>query len=145
VTPTAKPPGAGPTIALDRPSALPGGTIGLTGQGCPADTDVVLTVQGHPAGGARTDADGTFTADLTLPDLPVGAYAVDVRCGPRRASVPIDLVVASSGPIAGSLAATAGSILVFFVLLGGMLLYRDQGQRRRPALDGDVADDLDDT
>lgn len=98
-------------------------------------------MQGHPAGGARTDADGTFTAGLTLPDLPVGAYAVDVRCGPRRASVPIDLVVASSGPVAGSLAATASAVLLFFVLLAGLLVFRDQGvaRRTRPESDDDSA------
>jgi hypothetical protein len=106
---------------------------------------VVLSVGGTRVGTAAADATGHFSAGLSLPDLPIGAYAVDVACGGQRSSVPIDLVVASSGPIAGSLAATAGSILVFFVLLGGMLLYRDQGQRRRPALDGDESDDLDDT
>jgi hypothetical protein len=135
------PPGSGPAVALDRPSALPGGTVGLAGQGCPAGADVVLTVRGSRVGTATADATGHFTAGLTLPDLPVGAYAIDVACAGLHSSVPIDLVVASSGPIAGSLVATASAILVFFVLLGGMLLYRDQGQRRRAPLDDD--DDLD--
>jgi hypothetical protein len=121
----------GPAIALDRPSALPGGSVGLTGNGCPAGSDVQLTLGGTAVGTAVADSTGRFVARLALPDLPIGRYAVDVACAAVRTSVPIDLVVASSGPIAGSLAATASSILVFFVLLAGMLLYRDQGVRRR--------------
>jgi hypothetical protein len=121
---------------------LPGGTVGLAGQGCVSGTDVVLTVRGTTVGSAIADATGHFTAGLTLPDLPVGGYAVDVTCGDRHSSVPIDLVVASSGPIAGSLAATASAVLLFFILLGGMLLYRDAGARRRPVEDDDVEDDL---
>jgi hypothetical protein len=95
---------------------------------------------GRGVGTAVADPTGHFTAGLTLPDLPVGAYAVEVACGALHSSVPIDLVVASSGPIAGTVAATAASVLVFFVLLGGMLLYRDQGNnrgRRDSALDDD--------
>jgi hypothetical protein len=95
-------------------------------------------------GSAVADATGHFSAGLTLPDLPVGGYAVDVSCGGQQSSVPIDLVVASTGPIAGSLAATASAILLFFVLLGGMLMYRDAGVRRRPDED-DELDELDAT
>jgi hypothetical protein len=126
---------------LDRPSAIPGGTVRLTGQGCPAGSDVQLTVDGAAVGSAVADGGGTFVAKLALPDLPIGRYSVDVACAAVRASVPIDLVVASSGPIAGSLAATASSILVFFVLLAGMLLYRDNGVRRRTVEDVDELDE----
>jgi hypothetical protein len=104
---------------------------------------VQLTLGGAAVGTTVADGTGRFVAKLALPDLPIGRYAVDVSCAAVRATVPIDLVVASSGPIAGSLAATASSILVFFVLLAGMLLYRDQGVRRRGAADGAGEDDED--
>ena len=135
------PPAPGqPAATLDRPSALPGGTVGLTGQGCPAGSPVRLTLKGTSVGTATADGSGTFRTAVSLPDLPIGAYAVDVACGGVRASAPIDLVVATSGPIAGSLAATASAVLLFFVLLAGLLLYRDQGVRRRPEEEGDDLD-----
>ncbi|MCU1590611.1 MAG: hypothetical protein JWP11_1867, partial [Frankiales bacterium] len=133
------PPAPGqPAATLDRPSALPGASVGLAGQGCPAGSPVQLTLHGASVGAAVAGADGTFTSKLALPDLPIGQYTVDVACGAVRASAVIDLVVASSGPIAGSLAATASAILIFFVLLAGMLLYRDQGVRRRQLEDDDL-------
>jgi hypothetical protein len=143
VAPSAGPPGSGPAVALDRPSTLPGGTVALAGQGCPSGASVELTVRGARVGRAVADGTGHFSAGLRLPDLPIGAYAVDVTCAGLHSSVPIDLVVASSGPIAGSVAATAAAVLVFFVLLGGMLLYRDQGVRRR--LDDDDPEGAADT
>ncbi|MGB8650200.1 MAG: hypothetical protein WCD35_06025 [Mycobacteriales bacterium] len=135
-SPTTSPaPPAGPalddgSIQLDRPSALPGGAVPLHGRNCPAGARVAYTVEGAPAGATTAAPDGTFSGDVQLPDASIGEHVIQVECDGRTAAVPVDLVVASSTstPAAG---ATAGAVLVFFVLLGSVLLSRHRPARPR--------------
>jgi hypothetical protein len=57
---------------------------------------------------------------------------VQVRCGALSAVVPLDLVVASAGIGAGT-AAVASSVLLFFLLLAAVLVFRDNGPAGRRA------------
>ncbi len=84
---------------------------------------MAFSVEGVAAGRATAQPDGSFIGQLQLPGAAIGTHVIDVSCGGRTATVPIDLVVSSSvsNPAAG---ATAGAVLVFFVLLGSMLLSR---------------------
>ena len=137
-TPSAPPPVPSPTgfsgstVALDRPSALPGGSATLTGRNCPPGASVAYTVAGLVGGQTLAGPDGTFTGQVQLPDAPIGEYPITVVCGGQSATVPIDLVVSSavtSGP-AGAI--TAAAVLVFFVLLGSVLYARTSGTTSVP-------------
>ena len=68
---------------------------------------------------------------MQLPEASLGTHVIEVACGGRTAAVPIDLVVAASTSTPGA-GATAGAVLVFFILLGSVLLGRTNN--RRPAL-----------
>jgi hypothetical protein len=94
---------------------------------------VSFDVEGTPAGTATAGADGTFTGSVALPAVPIGAHRVTVTCGGATVSVPLDLVVASATAVAPALGVTVAAVLVFFVLLGSVLLNRTHTRRRRPA------------
>lgn len=131
-SPTPAAPSPGPHLTLDRPSALPGGTAGITGGGCAAGAPVTLTIGGRAAGSTTADGTGAFRAPLQVPDLPVGRQSVHVTCGSASAVVDLDLVVASSGIGAGT-AAVASSVLLFFLLLAAALVFRDNSDAQRRA------------
>jgi hypothetical protein len=135
-SPTPAPTAVGPTLGngdlhLDSPSTLPGGVAGLRGSNCPAGSTVTFSVEGTPAGTATASPDGTFGGDVQLPDASIGEHVIQVACDGRTAAVPIDLVVSAStaSPAAG---ATAVAVLVFFVLLGSVLLGRGRGATKHP-------------
>lgn len=121
----------GGSVTLDRPSALPGGTLTVTGKGCPAGSKVSFGVEGAPAGTTTARADGTFSSPVALPNAPIGAHPVTVSCAGAEVSLPLDLVVASATAVAPALGVTVAAVLVFFVLLGSVLLNRTHTGRRR--------------
>jgi hypothetical protein len=97
--------------------------VNLSGRDCPAGANVTYTVEGVAAGTTTAQADGTFTGTVQLPDAPIGDHVIQVTCGGLTAAVPVALVVASgTSTPAGS--ATAGAVLVFFILLGSVLFSR---------------------
>jgi hypothetical protein len=95
---------------------------------------VTLTVDAVDAGTATAADDGTFVTVLRVPDLPIGRHTARARCGNREVAADLDLVVATSATgTSPALAATAGIVLVFFVLLAAMVVPTgDSGPRRRP-------------
>jgi hypothetical protein len=119
------------SIHLDSPSSLPGGTAGLTGSHCPAGSTVTYTVEGAPAGSGTAASDGTFASTVQLPDASIGQHVIQVTCAGLSATVPIDLVVSSSTSDP-ALGATAAAVLVFFLLVGSLLLSRFGPATPRP-------------
>ena len=109
------------SIQLDRPSGFPGGSASLTGRNCPPGSAVSYTVEGTPAGSTTAGSDGSFHGAVQLPDAAIGEYPVEVSCAGHRATVTVDLVVASSASSPAT-SATAGAVLVFFVLFASVLL-----------------------
>jgi hypothetical protein len=132
----------GALLSLGPLSSLPGGVARLTGGGCPAGSVVTLTVDQLDAGTATATADGAFVTVLKVPDLPVGRHTARARCADREVAADIDLVVATSATgTTPALAATAGIVFVFFVLLAGMIIPTgDSGPRRRRIDDEDDED-----
>ena len=121
-------PTATDTLQVDKPSTVPGGTVGITGRHCPPSVPVSFSMEGVAAGSAVSDASGGFHGDAQLPDAPIGEHQITVTCGDERATVRVDLVVSSSAEPAGQ-GATVGAVLVFFVLLGTTLVSRLSGKR----------------
>jgi hypothetical protein len=129
------------SLSIETVSALPGGNSRISGT-CAGGTMVTLTVDDVPAGTATPNQDGSYTTVLLVPDLGVGRHKATASCGGRLATADLDLVVATSATgTSPALAATAGIVLIFFVLLAGMVIPTgDSGPRRRRIDDED--DDL---
>ncbi len=107
------PSGTEPVLLLDRPSTEPGGSALALGRGCAPGAPVLLSVEGRDVGTSAADADGAFAVPLAFPEMEVGNYQVEARCGPAL-TAPIDLAVASLvDPATSTLV-----VLIFFVLLG---------------------------
>ncbi|MDT7549493.1 MAG: hypothetical protein QOE84_1887, partial [Actinomycetota bacterium] len=124
--------GALAVLSLGAPSSLPGGTARLAGSSCAPGSTVTLSVDTLPAGTATAADDGTFVTVLKVPDLPVGRHTARARCGDREVAADIDLVVATSASgTSPALAATAGIVLVFFVLLAAMVVPTGDAAPRR--------------
>jgi hypothetical protein len=121
-------------LGLNTLSALPAGAARISGAGCPAGSTVVLSVDQTPAGTATATEDGSFVTVLKVPDLPVGRHTARARCADREVTADIDLVVATSATgTSPALAATAGIVMVFFVLLAGMVIPHGDTEPRRGA------------
>jgi hypothetical protein len=123
-------PSVAESAAADRPSTLPGGPVGLHGNDCPPGAPVAFTMEGAALGSTTAGSDGSYAATVDLPDASIGHHEIQVVCGNRRATVPIDLVVTASESDPG-VGATVAAVLVFFVLLGGALTLRSGTARRR--------------
>lgn len=116
------PPPAGRPLQLERPSALPGGEARIRGTNCPPGSDVTLRIAGRQVGTSRADAAGAFNTDIDLDGFDIGRHVVVAECGGSTFEAPIDLVItASKGGSASGMAAAAGAVLCFFVLLGFLL------------------------
>ena len=88
----------------------------MTGSGCPAGQTVTLSIAGTPVGTVTADPRGRFHTIVQLPSLPIGRHIVDVRCGGRLTSLPIDLVVSTQAITTPFAASTVGLVLLFIVL-----------------------------
>lgn len=129
---------APPTVEIDKPSVEPGGVVVLTGDGCGPGAPVVVGVGDLTVGSIPGQADGSFVAVVTLPDLDPGRYDVHIDC-PISLVVPLDVVVATSVGTPNSVLA----LFVFFVLMGLVLFRRRRlvfRPRPQPADPGDGLD-----
>lgn len=92
--------GEGEASIQDEPgSVTAGGTVVLAGTGLEPDTDRVLTLVGPSLiiefGTVRTDAEGMFSTELTVPShLPSGQYAFQA-IGDETLTVPLAVTAAA--------------------------------------------------
>lgn len=106
-------------IAVDRPSAEPGGDIVVSGRGCRPNATVTISVDGRGASNTTAGPDGTFSEPLSLPSTEPGEVEVIAECGPTLVTT-IEVVLASQvDPGTSTLV-----ILLFFILLAASLLLR---------------------
>lgn len=130
-------------LSLVSPSSLPGGLSTARGEGCPSRSEVELFLDGRRIARTMAAADGTFEALLELPQLDVGVYDIEARCGDVVQTVPLTLVItSSSGSVAGA-ATTTGVVLAFFVLVASLFVMNSQGapvvtQTQTPDEDDDL-------
>ncbi|HXW32550.1 MAG TPA: hypothetical protein VEJ21_05595 [Acidimicrobiales bacterium] len=106
-------------------AVAPGAQPTADGHGCPANATVTLSIGGVAAGRTTADSSGAFRAPLALGSLGVGSYQVDARCGVLL-TAPLQVVLASQ--VGGDTSTLA--IILFFLLLGGALLWPRFGRRR---------------
>jgi uncharacterized repeat protein (TIGR01451 family) len=111
-------PGAG--LTLSPSSISPGGSTVVSGVGCPADTPVVIAIDGKTVGHSRSDGRGRFSTRITPPStLKVGPHRVTATCGPVTLSATLNVVVTTS---TNSIPEGAAAAFAVFVLLGVILL-----------------------
>jgi hypothetical protein len=80
-------PVAGAQLVLDAQAGKPGSAFRIIGSGYPADTPLVVTINGVRVGDLRTDQAGDFKLILdTVPEAGPGAYVVAVSPAPATNS-----------------------------------------------------------
>src|SRR5437763_16058316 len=57
-------------LGSNNTQPAPGQTITLTGSNCPPNSAVAFAIDGQPAGGTTSDANGNFTGTATAPTTP---------------------------------------------------------------------------
>lgn len=143
--------GAGdPTLSVSG-DLVAGGVITVSGAGWPAEADGLLELHSTPIdlGAVRTDADGAFRVNVTLPaTVPAGAHEVVALIGDERVAVSVEIrAAATPGPVppstggpaapeAGSpLAVTGGAVSTVAAALGLLAILVGLTIRRRRRAD----------
>jgi hypothetical protein len=120
------PPAGAPRMKPGRGSADPvaGGRITFSGSGYQPSSTVVLAIYSEPVvlGSATAEADGTFTATVTLPDGYAGehtllASGVDADGDPRYMTLALDIGAGGGGGLP-----VTGPPIVVLLLLGAGLI-----------------------
>ena len=101
-------------LAADVLSTLPGGTVVVTGDGCPSGAEVTASIDGVVVGSALAGADGRFEVEVVTPSIP-GQFEVQIACGEVVRTVPIAVVLTTSTAGVGS--SMVGTVMAFFLLL----------------------------
>ncbi|SFQ70423.1 Htaa protein [Amycolatopsis rubida] len=83
-----------PAITVAPASVAQGGSVQVTGTGFTAGEDVALSLRGQPAGSAKADASGGFTAAVAVPaELAPGEYSVAAAGSVSKASAAAKITV----------------------------------------------------
>ena len=134
----------GVQLAVEPNSIAAGGTVVLAGKGLEPNSDRVLLLVGAAdtvqLGTVKTDADGMFSTQLTIPShLPAGTYELRA-IGDETLTVSLSVTAAEGAPVPAAAGTTGHAIaarsrtpldtglLVGFValtaLIGGLLVWR---------------------
>jgi hypothetical protein len=98
--------GTEPTVELDPIQVTAGGTLMIVGENMEPDSDRVIVLTGQQLivefGTVRTDADGMFSLEVTVPShLPGGVYQVQA-IGDETISADVEVTAATGLPSAES-------------------------------------------
>ena len=118
------------TPHLTHSTLDPGGSTRVHGDGCPADDQVTLTLDGIVVGTTTANSDGAFSASIIPHGYKIGQETVTVTCGTRTFGVLLSVVSTSVIKTPESTTAVFG----VFVLLGLVLFWgqlNTRGKRRR--------------
>jgi hypothetical protein len=131
-------------FVLTPTTVQPGGTVQVVGQNANPNEVLVFTI-GDPItiGQTQADANGNFTATLTIPaDLAPGTYSVDVNCGNSVSSQTLNVSAANAENnngnaenAAGNLPTTGSNTLLYLrwalalIALGGLIVLATRRQR----------------
>jgi len=133
-----------PGFIIDPPTVgVGGGTVTVSGKGCPAASTVNIYVEDTLVGTttAKDDRDGTFTTTVQIPaGLTPGTHTVFVRCGNVVLSNTLTVTVTVTAvavqapntlPKTGSNSAGFVRVALVLVALGGLLVLSTRRRRQR--------------
>ena len=97
--------GTEPTVELDPPQVTAGGTVTVVGEKMEPDSDRVIVLTGQDLliqfGTVKTDAEGMFTLQVTVPShLPGGVYQLQA-IGDETISADLEVTAAAGMPSVG--------------------------------------------
>lgn len=118
------PPDAEPIedVQLGRGSAIPGGDLEVSGAGCPPGSTVEVLLADETLASTTADATGAFSVRAPVANVPLGQYVVRIRCAAGHGEAVVDLVSTVASSTAPASAASAATVLTFFVLLGSTIV-----------------------
>ena len=70
-----------PAVAVSPTHAPPGDTVEVRGTGFRSKEDVTITIDGEEVATKKTDSDGSFTVNFTVPELDEGTYDIEADDG----------------------------------------------------------------
>ncbi|MEV0679478.1 hypothetical protein AB0I60_23430 [Actinosynnema sp. NPDC050436] len=116
-------------LTLDKDNIQPGDPLTATGTGCAPGSEVKLSSLGEDVGTARADQAGTFSTRVEFSTIQPGRHVIRADCGiVLLGSVDVALTSSTSGTTSTLV------VLVFFLLIGAVLLRRQfSAFRRTPA------------
>ncbi|WP_137844282.1 cutinase family protein [Microbacterium sp. 2FI] len=133
-------PGAGPSLQLSATSVTRGGSLTITGSGFDAGDVLEIWIRSTPVllGSSTADADGSFTATVTIPlAIEAGSHTIAVVYGDAESTTPVTVIDPSASAAGGEeLSGTGGEVPMGVVigglalLAGGILLLVVRGTRR---------------
>ena len=125
-------------FVLTPTTVTPGQTVQVVGQNATPFELLVFTINGVTIGTTTADANGNFSATLTIPtNLPAGTYSIDTNCDNAVSSQSINVSSANNAANnnnSNNLPNTGSNSLLFLrwalalIAVGGLILL---GTRRR--------------
>ena len=125
------------TFEIDDSTVTVGQTVGVSGTGCGAGETVTFSIDGTTVGTTTASSDGSYSATVTIPNLPDGTYTPNATCGSDVLGLQITVGSGVGGTGAstggGGLARTGSNLMApigvgtIAVVLGGAAVY---GTRR---------------
>jgi LPXTG-motif cell wall-anchored protein len=129
-----------PGIIVDPGSTTVGGTVTVTGTGCPANVTVTIRIGTVVVGTATSNNAGNFTFTVKLPpSIGPGQYTVHALCGALDltavlsvSALPATTTIATGGtlPKTGTDSGLWVKIGLSFVAVGGLLVLATRRRRR---------------
>jgi len=109
-----------PSIEVSPNHAPPGDKVEVSGNGFDASEDVTISLDGDEIGEKRTDSDGSFTVEVTIPEFEQGDYDLEADDGSNAVDIEFTVDIGTEVSIAPvTNAASPGYVGQSVTLTGG--------------------------
>lgn len=103
----------GPTVSASASTVAPGGTVTISGEGFPPNTEGTVTLDGQVLASFVTDGSGAFSVQVTIPaGLAPGSYTLVATAGGTSSSTTIQVAAGggTTGVVGGGTTTAAGGL-----------------------------------
>lgn len=116
-------------------TVTPGQTIEVSGSGCAGGDEVTIAIDGETVTVVTAEADGTFTARVTIPlDISLGYHTLTASCSTGVVlTLTLNVVASGTLPTTGSSDSTGTIVGVgaALIVLGAAAVYGARQRRRQ--------------